>query len=296
MFLEWGRELAVTVRDSNQRVEHYCSERRQHQPTCCFWQIFGRVVFGLENLFGIRQKLRRVEKHRINNRRCVRDTLRRDSTIVSHVHFCYYGTTSTTRPIHHTGSQAFGERVNRRSLRSLRTRRASPASQTYRREFAVHPVHGFSAQGNAEDIAVKLATFSRVTDDRTETCDEKNLQVCVVRHWRLLFVEWRTCVELHHVIEILRSILSLATWRLTGNPEVIDAQFLVWRPTTWRRAVNGTVGAIGIFASFPIRMRMNHMPELASSTPCKCVNKSCNVEQRGRRDPDQRILKPEDSG
>src|SRR5215469_6251038 len=31
------------------------------------------------------------------------------------------------------------------------------------------------------------------------------------------------------------------------------------------------------------------------STPCKCVNKSCNVEQRGRRDPD-RILKPEDSG
>ena len=32
------------------------------------------------------------------------------------------------------------------------------------------------------------------------------------------------------------------------------------------------------------------------STPCKCVNKSCNVEQRGRRDPDQRILKPEDSG
>ena len=61
MFLEWGRELAVTVRDSNQRVEHYCSERRQHQPTCCFWQIFGRVVFGLENLLGIEQKLRRVE-------------------------------------------------------------------------------------------------------------------------------------------------------------------------------------------------------------------------------------------
>ena len=41
---------------------------------------------------------------------------------------------------------------------------------------------------------------------------------------------------------------------------------------------------------------MNHIPELASSTPCKCVNKSCNVEQRGRRDPDQRILKAEDSG
>src|SRR5215469_7296189 len=84
--------------------------------------------------------------------------------------------------------------------------------------------------------------------------------------------------------------------RITGNPEVIDSQFFVWRPTTWWRAVNGAVSAIGIFASFPIRMRMNHIPELASSTPCKCVNKSCNVEQRGRRDPDQRILEPEDSG
>jgi hypothetical protein len=34
-------------------------------------------------------KLQRVEKHRINNCRGVRDTLRRDSTIVSHVHFGY---------------------------------------------------------------------------------------------------------------------------------------------------------------------------------------------------------------
>src|SRR5215469_5098675 len=30
----------------------------------------------------------------------------------------------------------------------------------------------------------------------------------------------RTCVELHYDIEILRSILSLASWRLTSNPEV----------------------------------------------------------------------------
>src|SRR5262249_49352650 len=40
----------------------------------------------------------------------------------------------------------------------------------------------------------------------------------------------RTCVELHHVIEILRSILSLATWPLTGKPEVIGPDLISCLP------------------------------------------------------------------
>ena len=35
---------------------------------------------------------------------------------------------------------------------------------------------------NAEEIAVELATFFRVVDDGTKTCDEKDLNLCGARH------------------------------------------------------------------------------------------------------------------